>query len=195
VLEVARVATVARKTKETTIKASVNLDGCGEAKIVSGIKYLTHMLNTLANHSLIDIEIEAEGDLTHHTVEDVAICLGSAIRRALGEEPRIKRFGSASVPMDDALASAAVDLGGRRFCITDLKTTSLRIEDMAVEDIYHFIRSFSDALQANIHLHIHYGENDHHKVEAAFKALALALREAVEEDPRRKTVPSTKGVL
>jgi imidazoleglycerol-phosphate dehydratase len=195
VLEVARRATVARETKETTIKASVNLDGEGEAKVVSGIRYLTHMLNTLAHHSLIDIEIEAEGDLTHHTVEDVAICLGSAIRRALGEEPKIKRFGSASAPMDDALASAAVDLGGRRFCVVDLKTTGLCVEDMVVEDIYHFIRSFSDSLQANIHLHIHYGENDHHKVEAAFKALALALREAVEEDPRRKTVPSTKGVL
>jgi len=128
VLEVARVATVARRTKETTIKVSVNLDGGGEAKIVSGIKYLTHMLNTLAHHSLIDIEVEAEGDLTHHIVEDVAICLGSAIRRALGEEPKIKRFGSASAPMDDALASAAIDLGGRRFCIIDLKTTGLRIE-------------------------------------------------------------------
>ena len=191
----ARRATVTRETKETAIKVSVNLDGGGEAKIKSGIKYLTHMLNTLAHHSLIDIEIEAEGDLTHHTVEDVAICLGSAMRKALGEEPKIRRFGSASAPMDDALASAAVDLGGRRFCVADLKTTGLCIEDMAVEDIYHFIRSFADALQANIHLHIHYGKNDHHKVEAAFKALALALKEAVEEDPRRKTIPSTKGVL
>jgi imidazoleglycerol-phosphate dehydratase len=153
------------------------------------------MLTTLAHHSLIDIAVEAEGDLIHHISEDVAICLGSAIKKALGEEPKIKRFGSASAPMDDALASATLDLGGRRFCVIDLKTTGLCVEDMVVEDIYHFIRSFSDALQANIHLHIQYGDNDHHKVEAAFKALALALREAVEEDPRRKTVPSTKGVL
>lgn len=194
-MELARTARVTRETKETSIKVSVNLDGVGEAKIVSGIKYLTHMLTTLAHHSLIDMEVEAKGDLAHHIVEDVALCVGSAIRRALGEEPKIKRFGSASAPMDDALASAAVDLGGRRFCIVDLKTTGLCVEDMVVEDIYHFIRSFSDALHANIHLCIHYGENDHHKVEAAFKALALALREAVEEDPRRKTIPTTKGVL
>jgi len=190
-----RIATVTRETKETVIKVSVNLDGEGKAKISSSIRYLTHMLTTLAHHSLIDIAVEAEGDLIHHISEDVAICLGSAIKKALGEEPKIKRFGSASAPMDDALASAALDLGGRRFCAIDLKTTGLCVEDMVVEDIYHFIRSFSDALQANIHLHIQYGDNDHHKVEAAFKALALALREAVEEDPRRKTVPSTKGVL
>jgi len=190
-----RIATVTRETKETVIKVSVNLDGEGKAKISSSIRYLTHMLTTLAHHSLIDIAVEAEGDLIHHISEDVAICLGSAIKKALGEEPKIKRFGSASAPMDDALASAALDLGGRRFCVIDLKTTGLCVEDMVVEDIYHFIRSFSDALQANIHLHIQYGDNDHHKVEAAFKALALALREAVEEDPRRKTVPSTKGVL
>lgn len=190
-----RIATVTRETKETVIKVSVNLDGEGKAKISSSIRYLTHMLTTLAHHSLIDIAVEAEGDLIHHISEDVAICLGSAIKKALGEEPKIKRFGSASAPMDDALASAALDIGGRRFCAIDLKTTGLCVEDMVVEDIYHFIRSFSDALQANIHLHIQYGDNDHHKVEAAFKALALALREAVEEDPRRKTVPSTKGVF
>ena len=191
----ARMATVTRETKETVIKVSVNLDGEGKAKISSSIKYLTHMLTILAHHSLIDISVEAEGDLIHHISEDVAICLGTAIKKALGEEPKIKRFGSASAPMDDALASAALDLGGRRFCVIDLKTTGLCVEDMVVEDIYHFIRSFSDSLQANIHLHIQYGDNDHHKVEAAFKALALALRDAVEEDPRRKTVPSTKGVL
>ena len=185
-VRLARVATVARETKETVIKATVNLDGEGEAKISSSIKYLTHMLNTLAHHSLIDITLEARGDLIHHTAEDVAICLGSAIRKALGDEPKIRRFGSASAP---------IDLGGRRYCVVDLKTTGLCVEDMVVEDIYHFIKSFSESLQANIHLHIHYGENDHHKVEAGFKALALALRQAVEEDPRRKTVPSVKGVL
>ncbi len=191
----ARVASLSRVTKEATINASVNLDGDGRAKIETGIKYLDHMLNTLAYHSLIDITLEARGDLVHHTSEDTAICLGGVIRRALGDTPRIRRFGYASIPMDDALADAALDLGGRRYCTVELKVTGLRIEDMAVEDVYHFIRSFSDSLQANIHIHVHYGTDDHHKVEAAFKALALALRQAVEEDPRRKDVPSTKGVI
>ncbi|MEM1994453.1 MAG: imidazoleglycerol-phosphate dehydratase HisB [Nitrososphaerales archaeon] len=190
-----RRAEVVRETKETTVKAAVNLDGVGEANIRCNIKYLTHMLNTLAHHSLIDINIEAKGDLIHHIAEDVAICLGAAIKKALGEEPKIRRFGSALTPMDDALASAAIDLSGRTYCKVDLKTTGLCVEDMIVEDIYHFIRSFSEHLQANIHLHIYYGENDHHKVEAAFKALALALRQAVEEDQRRKSVPSAKGAL
>ncbi len=191
----ARRAEVVRETKETVVKASVNLDGVGDAKILCNIKYLTHMLNTLAHHSLIDISVEAEGDLTHHIVEDIAICLGTAIRRSLGEEPKIRRFGSASAPMDDALASAAVDLSGRSFCKVDLKITGLCVEDMVVEDIYHFIRSFAEHLNANIHLDVKYGENDHHKVEAAFKALALALRQAVEEDQRRKSVASVKGAL
>ncbi|MEM3387396.1 MAG: imidazoleglycerol-phosphate dehydratase HisB [Nitrososphaerales archaeon] len=190
-----RRAEVVRETKETTVKAAVNLDGVGEANIRCNIKYLTHMLNTLAHHSLIDINIEAKGDLIHHIAEDVAICLGAAIKKALGEEPKIRRFGSALTPMDDALASAAIDLSGRTYCKVDLKTTGLCVEDMIVEDIYHFIRSFSEHLQANIHLHIYYGENDHHKVEAAFKALALALRQAVEEDQKRKSVPSAKGAL
>lgn len=191
----ARRAEVSRETRETVVKAAVNLDGVGEAKILCNIKYLAHMLNTLAHHSLIDISIEVKGDLIHHIIEDVAICLGKAIRKALGEEPKIRRFGFASAPMDDALASAAIDISGRSYCKVDLKTKGLCVEDMVVEDIYHFIRSFSEHLQANIHLEIHYGENDHHKVEAAFKALALALREAVEEDPRRKGVPSAKGVM
>ncbi len=184
-----------RKTREVTVKASVNLDGRGKSVISTDISYLDHMLTLLSYHSLIDINLKAEGDLIHHTAEDIAICLGETISKAIGKNSRILRFGSSIVPMDDALAFVSIDLGGRPFCALDFKIDKAGIEDMAGEDIYHFVKSFSDALKANIHARIEYGDNDHHKVEAIFKGIALSLRRCLELDQRRSGSPSSKGVI
>ncbi|MEM2820476.1 MAG: imidazoleglycerol-phosphate dehydratase, partial [Candidatus Bathyarchaeia archaeon] len=139
--------------------------------------------------------IEASGDLSHHVAEDVAICLGEAIRRALGDVAGIRRFGYAIVPMDCSLAFAAVDISNRPYSKIDLKIEGKRIEDMPCEDIYHFLETLANSLRANIHVWVEYGLNDHHKVEASFKALALSLRQALSLDPLRSGVASSKGVL
>ena len=183
------------KTREVDVKISVNIDGSGKSKISTGIAFLDHLLTLLSYHSLIDINLDAKGDLLHHTAEDVALCLGRTIRKAVNENPGIIRFGSAAVPMDDSLASVAIDLGGRPYHVVDLKISKMGIEDMAGEDIYHFIRSLSDSLSANIHVKVEYGDNDHHKVEAVFKALALSLRQALTLDSRKRGVPSSKEVI
>lgn len=190
-----RIGRVSRKTTETSIDVEVNLDGEGNAEVNTGVKFLDHMLNSLATHSLIDMKVRAEGDLTHHILEDVAICLGEAVLKALGDTRGIRRFGYAIVPMDCSLAFAAVDLSRRPYVRVDLKLEGKKIEDMPCENITHFIESLATALRANVHVWIQYGSNDHHKVEAAFKALALSLREAVSLDPRRRGVPSSKGVI
>jgi len=184
-----------RKTKETEIEVEVNLDGSGEARIQLPIRFLSHMLVSLATHSLVDIELRGDGDLKHHITEDAALCLGKALRDAVGGGSGIRRFGHAAAPMDCSLATAAVDISGRPHAVVDLLTEGYRIEDCQVEDLEHFFRSLALTLRANIHVKVEYGENDHHKVEAAFKALALALRQAFEPDPRRGGVPSSKGVL
>jgi len=190
-----RVGEVSRRTSETDIHVKVNLDGTGIADVDTGVKFLDHMLKSLATHSLIDIKVQAVGDLTHHVLEDVAICLGEALLKALGDAKGIKRFGYAIVPMDCSLAFAAVDLSRRPYVKVDLKLRGKKIEDMPCENLIHFIESLSMALRANIHVWVQYGSNDHHKVEAAFKALALSLRQAVSIDPRRRGVPSSKGVI
>jgi len=190
-----RIGEVSRKTGETDIHVKVNLDGKGIADANTGVKFLDHMLNSLATHSLIDITVQAVGDLAHHILEDVAICLGEALLKALGEMKGIKRFGYAIVPMDCSLAFAAVDLSKRPYVKVDLKLRGKKIEDMPCEDIIHFIESLATALRANVHVWVQYGSNDHHKVEAAFKALALSLRQAVSIDPRRSGIPSSKGVI
>jgi len=190
-----RIGESSRKTKETEIKVNVNLDGVGTANIDTEIKFLNHMLKSLATHSLIDMTIYARGDLVHHIMEDTAICLGEAILKALGDEESIRRFGYAIVPMDCSLAFAAVDLSRRPYVKVDLKLEGRMIEDMPSENIIHFIESLAMSLRANIHVWIQYGSNDHHKAEAAFKALALSLRQAVSIDPRRKGIPSSKGVI
>jgi len=190
-----RIEEVSRRTSETDIHVKVNLDGTGIADVSTGIKFLDHMLKSLATHSLIDIKIQAVGDLAHHILEDVAICLGEALLKALGDAKSIKRFGYAIVPMDCSLAFAAVDLSRRPYVKVDLKLRGNKIEDMPCENIIHFIESLSTALRANIHVWVQYGSNDHHKVEAAFKALALSLRQAFSIDPRRRGVPSSKGVI
>jgi len=190
-----RVAEYSRKTRETEIYVKVNLDGRGEADVDTGFAFADHMLRSLAVHSLMDITVKAVGDLRHHVIEDAAICLGEAISRALGDRSGIRRFGYAIVPMDCSLATAAVDLGGRPYSRINLKLKGVAIEDTPYEDLYHFLESLASSLKANIHVQVHYGDNDHHKVEAAFKALALSLREAVSIDPRRRGIPSAKGVI
>ena len=205
-----REAEVSRKTKETDIRVNVQLEGNGNIKADTSIKFLDHIITSFATHSLIDIQIEATGDLIHHTAEDVALTLGEAINKALGDRKGIKRFGFAMVPMDDALsysaidlvknledaaAYSAVDLVKRPFQVADLKIDKEGIEDMAAEDIYHFIQSFSQSLQANIHVIVKYGNNDHHKVESAIKCIALAIRNAISTDSDRTGTPSSKGVM
>ena len=184
-----------RKTRETSIMAEVNLDGCGEAEIETPLGFLNHMLVSLSFHSVIDIRLRASGDLSHHIVEDSALCLGKAISEALAGLEAINRFGYAMVPMDCSLARCALDLGGRPYQIVRLGLKSPSLEDVAAEDLSHFIESLAISLSANIHLYVEYGGNDHHKAEAAFKALALSLRQAVAPDPRRRAAPSSKGVI
>lgn len=186
---------VYRKTRETEVTVNVNLDGEGKANVTTGMRFLDHMVTSFATHSLIDVNAKVTGDLKHHAVEDLAICLGEAINKALETREGLTRFGCAAAPMDCSLAFAAVDLVKRSYFKIDLKLRGKKVEDMATEDINHFFESFTTSLAANIHVFTQYGSNDHHKAEAAVKALALALRQAVALDPRRKGVPSSKGVI
>lgn len=184
-----------RETRETKITAMVNLDGEGDVSIDSGILFLDHMLSCLATHSLIDITVNASGDLRHHVVEDTAIVLGEALNRAIQLDKRITRFADASVPMDECLAKCSIDLGGRPYHVVELGLENSMTEDMANEDITHFMETLATSLRANIHIQVDYGCNDHHKAEAAFKALARCLRDAVAIDSRRTEPPSSKGTL
>jgi imidazoleglycerol-phosphate dehydratase len=186
---------VYRKTKETEVSVKVNLDGEGKAATDTGVPFLDHMITSLATHSMIDITAKVKGDLKHHTVEDLAIGLGEALNKALGTREGIARFGNAAAPMDCSLAFAAVDLVKRPYFKIDLKLRGKKVEDMPTEDINHFFESLATSLCANVHVFVQYGSNDHHKAEAAVKALALSLRQAVAMDPRRKGVPSSKGVI
>lgn len=184
-----------RETKETRIRVEVNLDGTGKAEIDTPIAFLRHMLRTLATHSMVDIAVNSEGDLKHHIAEDVALSLGTAIKEALSSVEGINRFGYALVPMDCSLATAAVDLGNRPYSVIDLGMDGPMVEDMPVEDLTHFFESLAASMKANVHIRVEYGRNDHHKVEAAFKALALSLRHALNPDPKRTGVPSSKGII
>jgi imidazoleglycerol-phosphate dehydratase len=190
-----RIEEVYRKTKETEVKVKVNLDGEGKAVVNSGVPFLDHMLTSIATHSLIDIEATVKGDLVHHCIEDLAIGLGEALNKALGTRVGITRFGNAATPMDCSLSFAAVDLIKRPFSKIDLKFKGRKVEEMQTEDINHFYESLTTSLQANIHMFVMYGSNDHHKAEAATKALALSLRQAITVDSRRKGIPSSKGVI
>jgi len=190
-----RISEVSRKTRETEIFVKVNLDATGKAEVDTGVAFLNHLITALASHSLINMVVRVKGDLKHHIVEDVAICLGEALRKALGDCEGIVRFGFAVVPMDCSLVFSAVDLVKRPYAKIDLKFRGKKIEDMRCEDIYHFLETLAFSMQANIHVWTQYGANDHHKAEAAFKALALSLRQATAIDPRRKGIPSSKGVL
>jgi len=186
---------VYRKTRETEVKVKVNLDGKGLADANTGVPFLDHMITSLATHSLIDITATVKGDLRHHAVEDLSIGLGEALNKALGSREGIARFGSAAAPMDCSLAFAAVDLVKRPYFKIDLKLRGKKVEDMPTEDINHFFETLATSLFANVHVFVQYGSNDHHKAEAAVKALALSLRQAIAVDHRRKGVPSSKGVI
>jgi imidazoleglycerol phosphate dehydratase HisB len=188
-----------RKTGETEVKASVDLDGTGASSVETGVGFLDHLVATLARHSGIDVTLSCKGDLKvddHHTAEDCAIALGTAMDKALGDRSGIGRFGWAYAPLDEALARAVVDLSGRPFAIVDTGVGRGAVGALAAENVPHFVRSLATAARATVHVEVLRGENDHHRAEAAFKALALALRTAVARDPRSAgAVPSTKGVL
>lgn len=191
-----RKAIVKRKTKEVEIVVDLNIDGTGESQIETKIKFLNHLLITLAKHSLFDLSLQAKGDLKHHVTEDVALALGEAVKKALKEGKGIRRFGTAYVSMDESLARAVIDLGGRPYSIIDLKINQPKIEDLIMEDIEHFFISFAQSSKINLHLTVLYGSNEHHKIEAAIKAMALALKEASALEPRIiDRIPSAKGVL
>ena len=166
---------VYRKTRETEVNVKVNLDGEGLADTKTGVSFLDHMITSFATHSLIDITATVKGDLRHHAVEDLAIGLGEALNKALGSREGIARFGSAAAPMDCSLAFAAVDLVKRPYFKIDLKLRGKKVEDMPTEDINHFFETITTSLFANVHVFVQYGSNDHHKAEAAVKALALSL--------------------
>jgi len=194
VIRLERIGNSVRTTKETKVKASIEIDGIGESAVKSGVPLVDHLIVTLATHSLMNIQVEATGDLVHHVVEDAAIVLGAAMSQALGNRNGIMRFGYALVPMDEALAFASVDLVRRSSSSVDLKIAGSEIEGVPGQDLTHFLSSLATSLEATLHVRVEYGENDHHKVEAAFKALALSLRQAAAVDVRRRGPPSSKGV-
>jgi imidazoleglycerol-phosphate dehydratase len=194
-----RTATIHRQTKETDIQLSLSLDGTGQYQIETGIGFLDHMLSHIAAHGLFDLTVQAKGDLhvdPHHTVEDVALVLGQAFAEALGDKAGIVRMGSATVPMDEALAFVAIDLSGRPYCVAEVAWTGPTVGSIPVTLIPHFFESFAVTTRANVHARVLYGRDDHHKTEALFKALGHALDAATRPDPRRGgAIPSTKGTL
>lgn len=193
-----REAEVTRRTKETDIRVALRLDGAGASRIETGIGFLDHMLDLFARHGLFDLEVSCRGDLQiddHHTVEDIAICLGQAFREALGEKKGITRFGSAYVPMDETLARAVVDLSGRAYLVYRVENTRERIGAFSTELAEHFWHSFAEHARCNLHIEVFYGRNQHHILEAGFKSTARALSQAVSRDARIEGVMSTKGVL
>ncbi len=189
---------IERVTKETRVTVRLTLEGSGASKIATGVPFLDHMLELFAKHGLFDLEINCRGDLhidDHHSVEDVAICLGQAFTEALGDKKGIGRYGLAIVPMDEALCRAVIDLSGRFYLVYELKTRKRQIGNFSVELAEHFWRSFAENLSCNLHIDLLRGLNTHHILEASFKAVARALREAVAHDSRIKGVLSTKGSL
>ncbi len=196
--ETARTAVVTRKTRETQITLTLNLDGSGKADLHTGIGFFDHMLDGFARHGLFDLSVDCKGDLDvdcHHTIEDVGIVLGTAIRQALGDKAGIVRYGSAMLPMDETLALCAVDLGGRPYFVYDAAFAGARCGGMDTQMAREFFYAVSYAAAMNLHLKVLYGENDHHKLEALFKAFAKALDAATRPDARIVGVLSTKGNL
>ena len=190
-----RFARIERTTRETRVDVSLELDGTGEAVVATGVGFFDHLLTSLAHHGVFDLQVTTEGDLEiddHHTVEDTALVLGRAFAQALGDRAGIVRYGDASVPMDEALATAVVDAGGRPYAVLDLVFSADRIGALSTQMIPHALEAFARNAGFTLHLTAR-GQNDHHVAEAAFKALARALRAAVADDPRRDGVPSTKG--
>ncbi len=194
----ARQAQVTRDTQETQITVKINLDGSGRAKLASGVPFLDHMLDQIARHGLVDLEVKAKGDLhidAHHTVEDIGITLGQALAKAVGDKKGVRRYGHAYVPLDEALSRVVVDLSGRPGLEMTGKFTRARVGEFDVDLVREFFQGFVNHAQVTLHLDNLKGANTHHQVETLFKAFGRALRMAVELDPRVKGVPSTKGKL
>jgi imidazoleglycerol-phosphate dehydratase len=192
-----RTAEIERKTKETEVSLRLDLDG-GEASTSTGVGFFDHMLDLLARHGRLGLRLQAQGDLetgAHHTIEDVGIVVGQAIDKALGDRAQIRRYGSAVVPMDEALAECAIDVSGRPLTVYDADLPDVTIAGFDAELTEEFFRAVATNAKLTLHLHVHYGSNAHHMIEAAFKAFARALRQAVAEDPSVQGVPSTKGLL
>jgi len=192
-----RKASIKRSTKETTIQVSVNLDGMGKTNIKTGINFLDHLIVSFGKHSMMDLKVDAQSNdgIEHHLIEDTAITLGQTIDKALSSRGGITRFSYASVPMDESLAEASIDLVKRPFWKLTLSIKRNKIEDISKEDLEHFFQSLLQNLNCCIHLTVKYGENDHHKVESAIKSLAVAFRYASAFDKKQKGIPSTKGSM
>jgi imidazoleglycerol-phosphate dehydratase len=192
-----RKARIERVTKETAVNVSVNLDGTGKTHVKTRLSFIDHLITSIGKHAMIDITLngDSKDDIIHHLAEDVAIALAQSIDKALGDRAKIIRFGYALIPMDEALAYVSIDLVKRQFHNVQLKLTRDSIEGIPREDLEHFARSLVQNLNACTHMVVEYGENDHHKVEAALKAFAVALRMASNVDSRRKDVPSAKGAM
>ncbi|MGE5474592.1 MAG: imidazoleglycerol-phosphate dehydratase HisB [Ignavibacteriales bacterium] len=193
-----RIAELKRETSETSVNVKIELEGEGKGNITTGIGFFDHMLNLLCMHSMINIDVSAKGDLdvdTHHTVEDIGIVLGQAISKALGDKKSIKRYGSVFVPMDESLAFVCIDISGRPFLKFDAEFSSELIGQFETQTLEEFFRALAVNAGMTLHIKVEYGINDHHKIEAVFKAFARAFKEAVKIDETIKGVPSTKGTL
>ncbi|HKR72595.1 MAG TPA: imidazoleglycerol-phosphate dehydratase HisB [Candidatus Nitrosocosmicus sp.] len=193
-----RTSEIERKTKEVSIVAKIDLDGKGVSKINTGIDFLDHIIISFSKHSKIDIQLDAKSEdgIKHHLIEDIGIVLGQAVDKALGKRERINRFGNAMIPMDEAASSVSIDLIKRQYSHLDLKLDREKIENISQEDIIHFFQSFIGNLECCMHVIVHYGTNDHHKVESAIKATAVALRSAIKIDPDNEgELPTTKGMM
>lgn len=193
-----RAATIERKTRETAVKIALRLDGSGRGEAATGVPFLDHMLESFARHGFFDLKVEAKGDLhidEHHTVEDVGIVLGKAFAQALGDRSGIRRFGEASVPLDEALCSAIVDISGRSYLGYEVPIAQERVGSFQTELVHDFMKALSDNVGMNLHLRLLGGRNPHHVIEAAFKSLARAMDQATSLEPRVAGVLSTKGTL
>ncbi|HEU0046748.1 MAG TPA: imidazoleglycerol-phosphate dehydratase [Nitrososphaera sp.] len=192
-----RRAKLERITKETAVTVQVNIDGTGKTNVKTGLSFIDHLVTSIGKHAMIDITVNGKSNdgIVHHLAEDVAIALAQTIDKALGDRTRIARFGYALIPMDEALAYVSIDLVKRQYQRMELRLTRDTIEEVPREDLEHFVRSLVQNLNACTHVIVHYGDNDHHKVEAALKAFAVALRMAISMDRKRKGVPSTKGAM
>ena len=194
-----RIGEISRKTGETEIDVRVNLDGAGQYSVSTGIGFFDHMLEQLSRHSLIDLDVKATGDLhvdQHHTTEDVGIAIGEALAKALGDKRGITRYGEAHAPMDETLTRVALDISGRPYLVWNVPLTTTRLGEWDTELIEHWFHSFAQSAGLTLHIETLYGANNHHIVESCYKALARALRQAVEIDPRKSdAIPSTKGIL
>jgi imidazoleglycerol-phosphate dehydratase len=194
----ARIATIDRSTRETQVRLELNLDGSGTGSWQTGVGFLDHMLELFTRHGALDLKVEAKGDLhvdPHHTVEDVGICLGQAVKQALGDKAGIRRYGHFTLPMEETLCTTAIDLSGRYYLVFNAPFASQKIGDFDTELVEDFFQAFAANALCNLHVLVHYGRNSHHVAEAIFKSAARSLRQAIEADPRMPGVPSTKGTL